>query len=318
VSAAPLGPALEAASEALSRLGERVVLLRVGEVVIVTFGVLAGTGTLLAFAWMSFLWVSQGLGTRDLLALGVRGGAFVVVGAWLAALALDHRLLFTRPLETLRRPALVSWGGIAGALLALGLFAAWSRFDLLLLLDGFARGSPLGHALGRIGCLTYGCCFGRRTDGPLAITYTHPHAKAVRVGHLHGVPLHPSPLYEAVLDLVLWLALNGVAAAGAPQGARTALCLIGYGLGRFAIEFTRDNRGRMLLGGLALNHLISLGVAAAGAMLIAPVTTLAPATPPIAWPAVREAVAPVSLAVLAASLLVGAGFALQRGRVGSW
>ncbi|MBS1104628.1 MAG: hypothetical protein H6Q91_130 [Deltaproteobacteria bacterium] len=316
--AAPLSPALEFASEALSRIGEQVIFLRVGDVVVVTFGVLAGIGTLLAFSWMSVLWVGQGLTSRHLLGIGAGGGVLTLVGSWFAALLLDHRLLLARPLEALRRPAFVSWGGIAGALLAIAIGAAWSHFDLLLLLDGFARGAPLGHAIGRIGCLTYGCCFGRETRGRLAITYTHPQSKAVRVGLLLGVRLHPAPLYEAILDLALFSTLNAVAMLGAPQGLPTALCLIGYGLGRFGIEFSRDNRGRMLMRGLALNQLISLALVAAGAIALLPVFALAPATPPIAWAAVREATAPLSVAVLAASVLIGAGFALQRGRVGSW
>ena len=316
--AARLASAFEVASAVLSRIGERVIFLRVGNLVVVTFGILAGIGTLLAFSWMSVLWVGQGLTARHLLGIGVGGGVLTLFGSWFAALLLDHRLLLARPLEALWRPAFVSWGGIVGALLALGIGAAWSHFDLLLLLDGFARGAPLGHAIGRIGCLTYGCCFGRETRGRLAITYTHPQSKAVRVGLLHGVRLHPAPLYEAILDLFLFSTLNAVAVLGGPQGLPTALCLLGYGLGRFVIEFSRDNRGRMLMRGLALNQLISLALLAAGAIALLPIFALAPATPAIAWAAVREAAAPVSVAVLVASLLVGAGFASQRGRVGSW
>ena len=310
--------ALERLSGALSALGRRVVLTRAGDFVFVTFGALAGLGTLLGFGWMSMLWVGQGLAPAHLSGLGLTGAVGIVGGSWIAALALDHRTLLERPLETLRRPAFVSWGGLAGAFAAIALCAAISHFGVLLLLDGFARGAPLGHLLGRVGCLTYGCCFGRQTSSPLSITYTHPESKAVRVAGLHGVPLHPAAFYEAVLDGVLFLTLNAVAIAGAPQGVPAALCLAGYGIGRFGIEFLRDNGGRMLPVGLAVNQVVSLALAAVGLLSLVPLYWLAPATPAISWMAVLRASPAVLLALVPCAALVGFGFSLHRGRVGSW
>lgn len=31
----------------------------------------------------------------------------------------------------------------------------------------------LGHAIGRLGCLYHGCCFGRVTDGPLGVVFAN-------------------------------------------------------------------------------------------------------------------------------------------------
>lgn len=293
-------------------------LARVGGFVFVTFGALAGLGTLVGFAWMALVWVGQGLGPEHLSGLGVTGAIGVVGGSWIAALALDHRALRSQPLETLRRPAFVSWGGLAGAFAALGACAVIAEFSVLLLLDGFARGAALGHLLGRVGCLTYGCCYGRRTSSLLSITYTHPESKAVRVGGLHGVPLHPAAFYEAILDGGLFVALNAVAIGGAPVGVPAALCLIGYGLGRFGIEFLRDNHGRILASGLALNQVVSLSLAAAGALALLPLCLLAPAAPPIDWSAVGSAAPTLLAALVPCAALVGLGFSVHRGRVGSW
>lgn len=309
---------LERLSLSLSALGRCVVLGRVGGFVFVTFGALAGLGTLLGFGWMSLLWVGQGLEPVHLSNLGLSGAMSVVGGSWIAALALDHRALRAKPLETLRRPAFVSWGGLVGAFAALGICAAVSDFGILLLLDGFARGAALGHLLGRIGCLTYGCCFGRHTKGHLSITYTHPDAKAVRVAGLGGVPLHPAAAYEALLDGLLFVGVNAAAIAGAPQGVPAALCLVGYGIGRFAIEFLRDNQGRMLAGGLALNQVVSLGLAGVGALALVPLAIFSPPTPAISWTAVLSSAPSLLAALVPCAALVGLGFSLHRGRVGSW
>ncbi len=102
--------------------------------------------------------------------------------------------------------------------LVFGIFSWHSGIALLVLVDAFARAMPIGHALGRLGCLSYGCCYGRPTRRRLAITYRNPLAKAVRIGNLQHVRLHPAAFYEAVLDLGILLAVNAaVLARGAPR-----------------------------------------------------------------------------------------------------
>jgi len=213
----------------------------------------------------------------------------------------------------------VSWGGALGLSLALALSALLSGHDLLLMLDALARSIFLGHAVGRIGCLSYGCCFGRPTRHRLAITYRNPQAKAVRVGRLQGVPLHPAALYEAVLEIGLLVAVNAVALLGAPVGAPTALALFGYGCVRFAVEFLRDNQGRLVLGPISLNHLIALALVGLGAGLAA-LTPLgdAQAAPAIAWGALLDAAPWLALGIAPCALLIFVAFSTHRGVVGRW
>ncbi len=187
------------------------------------------------------------------------------------------------------------------------------------MLDAVARSTFLGHAIGRLGCLTYGCCFGRPTRSPLAITYRAPEAKAVRVGHRHGVPLHPAPLYEALLDIALLVAVNAVAFAGAPLGVPAALACFGYGCGRFAIEFLRDNQGRAPLGRISLNQRIALAMALLGVALAGIVLLGEPAAaPPFAFAAPLRDALWLSAATLPGALTVFVGFSLHRGEVGRW
>jgi phosphatidylglycerol:prolipoprotein diacylglycerol transferase len=221
--------------------------------------------------------------------------------------------------SAVRRPVFVSWGGALALALVLALLAALSGHGVLMMLDAGARSIFLGHAIGRLGCLSYGCCFGRPTRSRLAITYRAPQAKAVRVGKLSGVSLHPAALYEAILDLVLFLAVNAAVLAGAPLGTATALALAGYGCTRFAIEFLRDNHGHELVGSIALNHLIALtlfgvGVALAGWVLLGETA----AAPPVGWASPLRDAPWLPAAVLPAALVVFAGFSLHRGDVGRW
>ena len=46
--------------------------------------------------------------------------------------------------------------------------------------DVFAPGLALGHAFGRVGCFAAGCCFGRETHVPWAVTFHNPLANQDR------------------------------------------------------------------------------------------------------------------------------------------
>jgi phosphatidylglycerol:prolipoprotein diacylglycerol transferase len=313
------GGIVGATTSALDWLGERVVMFRYRDWVVVSFGVFATVGAWLTMILMGFLLVGQGLSLGQFSSLALLCCAAVVAGSWLLAQALDLRASATDRGAVLRRPTFVSWGGILALALALLLFGMFSEQGVLILLDAAARSALLGHVVGRLGCLSYGCCFGRPTHSPLAITYRDPRAKAVRVGHRHGVPLHPTPLYEALFGLGLFAAVNALALAGAPLGAPTALAFFGYGCGRFAIEFLRDNDGRMVTDHIALNHLIALAFVLLGATFAGALLLGEPGVaPPFALAASLRDVPWISAATLPGALMVFVGFSLHRGEVGRW
>ena len=112
---------------------------------------------------------------------------------------------------------------------------------------------PLGHALGRTGCLFAGCCWGAPTDVPWAIEFG-PEAVAFGAGEVphaagHTVPLHPTQLYELTGLLALFAVLlfirrrNGIETPWR-QASRYAL---GYGVLRFVVEVFRGDPSRGFL-----------------------------------------------------------------------
>jgi len=309
---------LEALSRVLDLLADRVVLFRWGGLVFVSFGLFAALGAFVSTSGMAFLLVGQQMSPALFGLFALAASLAMVLGSWLAGLVFDYRLLLESPREALRRPIFVSWGGLAGLGLVIAAFAGLTGFSALLILDALGRCSPLGHALGRLGCLAYGCCFGHPTAGHLAITYRSPEAKAVRVAGLAGVRIHPSPLYEVVLVLVIFGVVNGVALLGAPVGVPAALTALLYALGRFAVEFSRNNQGRLLVGSFSLNHAICLVAALASAASLRFAMQAAVAPPALSWSAALAA-APVLLPVFVlGALLVFLGFSVHRGRVGGW
>ena len=85
------------------------------------------------------------------------------------------------------------------------------------------------------------------------------------------VPRHPSQLYEFALEgVVLFVVLWWYAAKPRPRGAVSAWFLIGYGVFRFAVEFTRepDSFLGLLALGLSMGQWLSLPMIAAGVALL--------------------------------------------------
>jgi phosphatidylglycerol:prolipoprotein diacylglycerol transferase len=127
----------------------------------------------------------------------------------------------------------------------------WTTADL------FAPGIALGHVIGRFGCLLAGCCYGRPTSMPWAVTFTDPVA-AANVGTPLGIPLHPTQLYDAGAELLILVVLLATERKGRPFPGRTFwLYILLYGISRFIIEFFRgDDRGMIL--GVSTSQFVSL------------------------------------------------------------
>jgi phosphatidylglycerol:prolipoprotein diacylglycerol transferase len=136
--------------------------------------------------------------------------------------------------------------------------------------DVFAPGLAIGHGIGRLGCFAAGCCWGKPTTLPWAITFRNTNATT---GVPLNVPLHPTQLYEAfsegIICLILIWQLNSQPKNGERDGRVIGLYGLLYGLVRFGVEFLREHDASNPLGGpFTLEQWISLAVALFGLYLI--------------------------------------------------
>jgi phosphatidylglycerol:prolipoprotein diacylglycerol transferase len=82
------------------------------------------------------------------------------------------------------RGGFVYFGGMAGAFIACTAYLKWRKQDFFEWADFFAPLFSLSHALGRIGCLLTGCCFGTFCELPWEMEGRHPTAVYLMLGEL--------------------------------------------------------------------------------------------------------------------------------------
>jgi phosphatidylglycerol---prolipoprotein diacylglyceryl transferase len=159
---------------------------------------------------------------------------------------------------------LVFHGGFVGATLAGFAWCAWRGWPAWTLADILAPSLAIGHAIGRIGCLLNGCCYGRRCDLPWAWRYPASHDTL-------GVPIHPTQLYEAGLCLLLAGGLAWGFRRRQFEGQIFAVYLAAYGILRSVVELFRGDYPPQALTGQVLTpaHWVSLGLVVAGLVLYA-------------------------------------------------
>jgi phosphatidylglycerol:prolipoprotein diacylglycerol transferase len=129
---------------------------------------------------------------------------------------------------------LVYYGGLIGASAASLFYLRWKKLPVWKIADILAPSIALGSVFGRIGCLLNGCCYGRACELPWAIHFPAGHETG-------GVGVHPTEIYDALLNLVLYAGLALLFRHKKFDGQIFALYLIGYAICRSIVECFRGD-----------------------------------------------------------------------------
>jgi len=158
---------------------------------------------------------------------------------------------------------LVYYGGFIGAAIAGIIYLRWKKMPLWKTADVLAPSIALGNVFGRIGCLLNGCCYGRPTDLPWGIHFPPGHATG-------GVPVHPTEIYDALDNFILYLLLAWLFRRKKFDGQVLATYLIGYAITRTIMEYFRgDYPIDHIHHGLTPGELVSIPIFIAGLALAA-------------------------------------------------
>ena len=231
------------------------------------YGFLFASAVLLAWWW--FTRRAKGLGFADesvfnLTFFTMLAGIF---GAKLLLVIVDWRTYAAHPgeiLGTIRSAGVLGGGFVLGAVVFV-LYAKRKGLPVMVLGDAVVAQLALAQGVGRLGCVSAGCCWGvpASPNNPISITFTNPVAREQTGVPLH-VPLVSTQLIELSFDLLLVLLLTWLWRSKLrPHGTVAWIYLLLYGVGRGIIEFWRGDthRGLFLGGHVSTSQILAFGAA---------------------------------------------------------
>lgn len=233
-------------------------------------------GLLLAIGFIVGLWTASRRAMRDRIAPEkvFDSGIWLILGAIAGARMLYVISYWDRLVQEplfpsapwtemfmVQRGGLVFYGGLIGGIVA-GLIYVWkNKLPLWKFADALAPSIALGYVPGRLGCLMNGCCYGRETSLPWAIHFPPDH-------ETRGVAVHPTQIYDALLNLALYFGLAWLHRRKKFDGQIFASYLLCYSVTRSVVEAFRGDYPVRYLGGVVTPaQLVSLLILVAGAFL---------------------------------------------------
>jgi phosphatidylglycerol:prolipoprotein diacylglycerol transferase len=245
-------------------------------------------GFLLAVAFVAGLLLMARLAARDgldkqkvydlglwVLAASLIGSkALMVIAEWDITYRDNPRQIFT--LDFFRSGG-VYYGGFIGAVIASVIVMRFYKLPWWRTADAFAPGIILGQAIGRLGCFSAGCCWGKPTAGWYGVHFSEKGHEITGVptmvrhldqiqqnvwaerlgGALSPLKLHPTQLYEAGAALLILVLLLLIHRRRRFEGQVILVYAMLYSVARFIIEYWRDDpRGEIF--GLSTSQFISI------------------------------------------------------------
>jgi phosphatidylglycerol:prolipoprotein diacylglycerol transferase len=233
-----------------------------GGLTIYWYGILVALGFLAGFWTASRRAPREGISPEKISDLGMWLLVGAIVGARLLHVISYWRQEFAAKPWTeifmVQHGGLVFYGGFMGSSLATIIYSRVKKLPLWKLADVLAPSIPLGHAFGRFGCLMTGCCYGIPSTVPWAIRFPEDH-------ETKGVPVHPTQIYEALLNFALYGFLAWLFRRKRFDGQIFAVYLLGYAILRSIVEsFRGDYRPAEYTGALSPGQVISIFIFIAG------------------------------------------------------
>ena len=140
------------------------------------------------------------------------------------------------------RTGFVFFGGLVGGIFSIWIFAKIYSLPFLKIFSFTLSVTPFIHAFGRIGCFCAGCCYGIKYEG-------------VGTVYIHGAERLPVQLYEAFLNIILFIIIqiNLI-----KKKNIIPIYFLGYGIIRFFCELLRGDEPRGFIGFFSISSWISL------------------------------------------------------------
>ena len=233
-------------------------LFSIGPLTVHGYGLMIGLGVVCALVVGDKRAKKAGLDGEVIYSLGIVCVAAGMVGAKLLFCLLDFKSFIANPLSMLTGSGFVVYGGIITGVLTGVLYCRIKKHVFIKYFDISVVSIALAQGFGRIGCFLAGCCYGRETHSFIGIMFHNSDVAP------NGIELIPTQIISSLGDFAIAFALMWFARKKPRDGAVSALYCILYSIGRFFIEFLRnDYRGS--IGFMSTSQFISVFILLFGA-----------------------------------------------------
>ncbi len=235
-------------------------LFSVGPFTVHGYGLMIGIGVLCCILMGMKRAKKYGLSEDAVTDIAIFGLIAGFLGAKLLYLIVEWKRFVKDPLDVLGSEGFVVYGGIIAGVLAAIVYCKRKKLIFLEYFDLCAASISLAQGFGRLGCFLAGCCYGRETDLPIGVVF--PESSLAPA----GVRLLPTQLFSSAGNFLIMFILLWHYKHRKKVGDTGFLYMLLYGVGRFCIEFLRnDSRGTV--GVFSTSQFISLFIIAAALLL---------------------------------------------------
>jgi phosphatidylglycerol:prolipoprotein diacylglycerol transferase len=162
--------------------------------------------------------------------LGIMGGKLLYILTDIKAIIADVSILAEVG------SGFVIYGAIIGGVLGVFIYSKRKGWDVLRIFDLVIPAVPLAQGFGRIGCFLAGCCYGSPTNLTIGVQFPEDSLYAPS-----GIHLHPTQIYSSIFDFALAFFLLWYDKKERKKGRLFSMYVIIYSVGRFFVEFLRDD-----------------------------------------------------------------------------
>lgn len=240
-------------------------IIKIGAYTVHGYGLMIGLGFLVCILYGMFRAKRTGLNDDLFFNMAVAVLVFGWLGGKVLYCIVEFNEFIKNPLGLLGSEGFVVYGGIISGILTIFIYSKIKKVSFLKYIDLFAEAVPINQSFGRIGCFLAGCCYGRRTEAFYGVIFPEGCLAPA------GIKLIPTQLISAFGDALIFIIIAVTAnminknekIKNRMSGLMAALYLSLYGIGRFLVEFLRNDR-RGNVGWLSTSQFISLFICAAG------------------------------------------------------
>lgn len=236
-------------------------LFSIGPVTIHGYGLMIGIGVILCIILAGKRAKQNNLSEDAIIDIAIYGLIFGFLGAKLLFMLIEWRTLIKDPLSVIGSEGFVVYGGIIAGVIAAIVYCRIKGLKFLKYFDIASASIALAQGFGRIGCLLAGCCYGRETHSHFGIVF--PEGAMAPA----GVALIPTQIISSLGNFVIMTLLLIHYKHRKKDGDTGFVYMLLYGIGRFFVEFLRnDDRGAV--GIFSTSQFISLFIVAIALIML--------------------------------------------------